>query len=117
MLRAMGVDPATELFKAAGAPLMAGLMQALGPEFNAVLVMQLGKGTLLLGLDLGGGFLSEAGHKHADGSLAVGLCCHHACRASLIVSGDQAVLVLTWLVAVVPKSRQFGSPSLFRLAA
>jgi hypothetical protein len=59
MLRAMGVDLATELFKAAGAPLMAGLLQALGPEFNAVLVMQLGKGALLLGLDLGGGFLSE----------------------------------------------------------
>jgi hypothetical protein len=60
MLRAMGIDPAaTELFKAAGAPLMAGLLQALGPAFNAVLVMQLGKGALLLGLDLGAGFLSE----------------------------------------------------------
>lgn len=59
MLRAMGVDPATELFQAAGAPLMAGLLQALGPEFNAVLVGALGKGALLLGLDLGVGFLAE----------------------------------------------------------
>jgi hypothetical protein len=40
MLRVMGVDPATALFRAAGALLMAGLLQALGPEFNAVLVPQ-----------------------------------------------------------------------------
>jgi hypothetical protein len=127
MLRAMGVDPATDLFKAAGAPLVAALLQVccwqlqlilvntrkrdsltanliagllqtggehqclvsaqtrlifllmmlphvtnphvhtllpqeLGPEFNAVLVMQLGKGALLLGLDLGAGFLAEVRH-------------------------------------------------------
>jgi hypothetical protein len=59
MLRAMGVDPATDLFKAADAPLLAALLQALGPEYNAVLVSGLGKGALLLGLDLGAGFLAE----------------------------------------------------------
>lgn len=61
MLRAMGVDDATHLFEASGAELVSHLLQALGPDFNAVLVRQMGKGALLLGLDLGPGFLAEVG--------------------------------------------------------
>jgi hypothetical protein len=59
MLRAMGVDPATQLFRLAGAPFMAALLQGVGADYNAVLVLALGKGALLLGLDLGAGFLAE----------------------------------------------------------
>lgn len=33
--------------------------QALGPDFNALLVSDLGKGAVLLGIDLGAGFLAE----------------------------------------------------------
>lgn len=61
MLRAMGIDDATHLFEGAGAELMAQLLQSLGPNYNAVLVKRLGKGALLLGLDLGAGFLAEVG--------------------------------------------------------
>jgi hypothetical protein len=80
MLRAMGIDPATDLFKAAGAPLMAALLQALGPQFNAVLVSGVGKGALLLLLDLGAGFLAEVGACAATVALHLaGLACSSHC--------------------------------------
>ena len=59
MLRALGVDNSTRLFQLAGAPFVAALLKALGPDFNAVLVNDLGKGAVLLGIDLGAGFLAE----------------------------------------------------------
>lgn len=59
MLRSLGVDNSTSLFQQAGAPFVAALLKALGPDFNAVLVNDLGKGAVLLGIDLGASFLAE----------------------------------------------------------
>jgi len=61
MLRALGVDNSTRLFELAGALFVASLLKALGPDFNAVLVNDLGKGAVLLGIDLGASFLAEVG--------------------------------------------------------
>lgn len=59
MLCALGVDNSTRLFELAGARFVAALLKALGPDFNAVLVNDLGKGAVLLGIDLGASFLAE----------------------------------------------------------
>lgn len=59
MLRALGVDDSTRLFELAGAPFVAALLKALGPDYNALLVTDLGKGAVLLGIDLGASFLAE----------------------------------------------------------
>jgi hypothetical protein len=61
MLRGLGVDNSTKLFELAGAPFVAALLKALGPDFNALLVSDLGKGAVLLGIDLGASFLAEVG--------------------------------------------------------
>jgi hypothetical protein len=61
MLKALGVDNSTKLFELAGAPFVAALLKSLGPDFNALLVTDLGKGAVLLGIDLGASFLAEVG--------------------------------------------------------
>jgi hypothetical protein len=59
MLRALGVDNSTKLFELAGAPFIASLLKELGPDFNALLVTNLSKGAVLLGIDLGASFMAE----------------------------------------------------------
>lgn len=59
MLRALGVDNATRLFELAGASFVAALLKEAGPDFNAVLVTDLGKKAVLLGIDLGASFMAE----------------------------------------------------------
>lgn len=59
MLRGLGVDNSTKLFELAGASFVAALLKALGPDYNALLVSDLGKGAVLLGIDLGASFLAE----------------------------------------------------------
>lgn len=55
------MDDSTRLFELAGAPFVAALLKHLGPDYNALLVTDLGKGAVLLGIDLGASFLAEVG--------------------------------------------------------
>lgn len=76
-----GVDNSTRLFELAGTPFVAALLKELGPDFNALLVTDLGKGAVLLGIDLGASFMAEVRRflcvcqEQPAGLLVTSVCC------------------------------------------